>query len=292
MHRIALVVMMAWLSSSVWAAFPLSATDVRGVKVSLSSPPRRIVSLTPANTEILFALGLRGRIVGVTAYCNYPPEAKQLPRVGDVHISVEKVLALRPDLVVVSASASRKAIERLESLRGSHVPLFATDPRDFAGLYRDIRALGHITGQVRQAEALILSIRRRVERVRKFMVSSPAKPRVLYVLQADPLWVAGSANFIDELIHLARAENIARDAGPGYCAYSTEKVIMHDPEIILTTEETASRLPSLPGWSRITAVRRKAIYVLGEEAVRPGPRLVNALERLVKLLHPTSYRKR
>lgn len=285
MNRTAMVVITALLSSPARAASPLSATDARGIKLTLPSPPRRIVSLTPANTEILFALGLRGRIVGVTAFCDYPPEAKQLPRVGDVNISVEKVLALKPDLVVASASASRKAIGRLESLRSTRLPVFATDPNDFAGLYRDIRALGRITGQTHQAEMLVKSMQRRVEKVRKAVGKQAHIPRVLYVLQTNPLWVAGSSNFIDELIRMAGGQNVAGGAGRGYCTYSSEKVIVRDPEVILTTKETAPHLFNLPGWSRVTAVRRKAIYILGEEAVRPGPRLVNALEKLVRLLH-------
>jgi len=272
------------------SASGVSAVDARGKRVTLPALPRRIVSLTPANTEILFALGLKGRIVADTTYCDYPPEAKTLPHVGDSNISIEKVIAQKPDLVVASASASKKAIEQLERLGSRRIPVFAVDPKNMHEVYAAIRSIGQITGQTRQAEQVARSMQARVARVRKAVASARSRPRVLVVVQADPLWVVGSENFMDELIRLAGGENATRDAGPGYHAYSVERVVVRKPDVILIGHESAARIRSKPGWSNLPAVQRNALYAPDPNKFsRPGPRLAEALEELARMLHPQAF---
>jgi iron complex transport system substrate-binding protein len=269
----------------------VSAVDVRGKRVTLPAPPRRIVSLTPGNTEILFALGLKGRIVGVTEYCDYPAEARALPKVGDVNISLEKVIALKPDLIVASASGNRMALERMERMQGSPLPLFVVDPQNLSELYAAIRSLGQITGQQRQADQLVRSMQERVQRVQQRASRAKTKPRVLFVIQEQPLWVVGSGNFMDEIVALAGGQNVTRDAGKGFFAYSLEKVVVRRPEVIIAGRETGLSIRDKAVWRQMPAVRNNAIYTLGPEAARPGPRLVNALEQLASLLHPALFAK-
>ncbi len=269
----------------------VSAVDVRGKRVTLPAPPRRIVSLTPGNTEILFALGLKGRIVGVTEYCDYPAEARALPKVGDVNISLEKVIALKPDLIVASASGNRMALERMERMQGSPLPLFVIDPQNLSELYAAIRSLGKITGQQRQADQLVRSMQERVQRVQQRVSRAKTKPRVLFVIQEQPLWVVGSGNFMDEIIALAGGQNVTHDAGKGFFAYSLEKVVVRRPEVIIAGRETGLSIRDKAVWRQMPAVRNNAIYSLGPEAARPGPRLVNALEQLASLLHPALFAK-
>ncbi len=146
------------VSPSPVKASPLIAKDGRGVEISLSAPPRRIVSLSPGTTEMLFALGLKGRIVADTTYCDYPPEAKDLPHIGDVNTSVEKVIAQKPDLVIASSSANRRAINELESLSSVKMNVFAVDPTNLTETAAALRLLGQITGQNDEAEKLIAGI--------------------------------------------------------------------------------------------------------------------------------------
>jgi iron complex transport system substrate-binding protein len=287
--QIVLVCLLLIVPALELGAQTVSAVDGRGKRVTLPAPPRRIVSLTPGNTEILFALGLKGRIVGVTEYCDYPAEAQQLPKVGDVNISLEKVIALKPDLVVASASGNRMALERMERLRGSPLPLFVVDPQNLAQLYTAIGSLGQITGQQPQAQQLVRSMKARVQRVQERVAQAKAKPRVLFVIQEQPLWVVGSGNFMDELVTLAGGQNVTRDAGKGFFAYSLEKVVVRRPEVIIAGRETGLSIRDRAVWRQMPAVRNNAIYTLGPEAARPGPRLVNALEELASLLHPRLF---
>lgn len=241
---------------------------------------------------MLFALGLKGRIVATTTYCDYPPEAKTLPHVGDVNISIEQVIAQRPDLVVASASASKRAIEQLERLEGRQIPIFAIDPKSFEEVYAALHAIGQITGQTRQAAQLTRRMRARVAQVRRVVARAKSRPRVLVVLQAEPLWVAGSDNFLDELIHQAGGENVTRDVGPGYHPYSAERVVARKPDVILVGHETAARIRHKPGWANLPAVRRNALYSPDPNIFsRPGPRLVDALEWLAQRLHPLLFPK-
>jgi iron complex transport system substrate-binding protein len=268
---------------------PLSVVDARGKRVALRSAPRRIVSLTPANTEILFALGLKGRVVADTAYCDYPPEARSLLHVGDMNISVEKVIAQRPDLVAASRSANRRAVEQLERAR---IPVFTVDPKNLAETYAAIRAIGQITGQAGKAEAVIRQMRSRVAAVRAAVAKDPAKPRVLIILQADPLWVAGSGNFLDELVTLAGGVNVARDAGTGYHTLSPERVALLKPDVIIVPKEDAARVRSRAGWGSLPAVQRNAVYSPDPDLMnRPGPRLAQGLEEIARLLHPGRFQR-
>ncbi len=274
-----------WLCvASAACAQSLSAVDDRGVRVTLPAAPRRIVSLMPANTEILFALGLGGRVVGVTDYCDYPPEVRKLPKVGGMNTSIEKVLALRPDLVVASASGNRKAIEALAAVRGGRVPVFAIDPKTLPTLHAAIRAIGRVTGRADRAEALDQKLQARAAAVAARVKRQPTRPRVLFVLQAEPLWVVGSGNFMDELIAAAGGVNVARGAGQGYRPWTLERVVAANPDVILTTMEGLDRFRGRPGWSAVKAVRSGAVHRLGYEAVRPSPRLVDAIERVERLL--------
>jgi iron complex transport system substrate-binding protein len=274
------------VASYAWGGNPLSAIDARGKRITLPSPPGRIVSLSPGTTEMLFALGLKGRIVADTTYCDYPPEAKTLPKIGDVNTSVEKVIAQKPDLVVASASANRRALEPLERAR---LRVFTVDPKTIAEAYDAYRKLGTITGQTRQADELVKSMKSRVAAVQRAISSERRRPRVLLPVQIDPLMVVGSDNFMDDLVSLAGGVNATRDAGKGWVTFSPERVVLLKPDVIITGKETAPRVRSKPGWRTIPAVRNNAIYSLKSEAARPGPRLADALEELARLLHPASF---
>lgn len=263
-----------------------SGVDGRGVRISLPAPPSRIVSLTPANTEILFALGLGRRIVGVTAWCTFPPEARRIARIGDMHTSIEKVLALRPDLIVGSISANRSAVERLSTLPQTRGRLFAADPQSIDGLVTTISSLGDVTGTAAEARRVTSELRRRVVAARATALRGAERPRVLAVFQSDPLWVAGSMNFIDELITLAGGVNVGAAAGTGFVGFSPERAIASRPDIVLAGAVDAASIRKAPAWRSVPAVRRGAIHpVLADDFARPAPRVADSLDALVALFH-------
>ncbi len=252
----------------------------------LGAPPMRIVSLSPGTTEMLFALDLKGRIVADTTYCDYPPEAKSLPKIGDVNTSIEKVLAQKPDLVVADAVANRRAVEPLEQLR---VPVFTVPQGNVGQTYDALRSLGRATGQTSQAEHLVKAMQARVNAVRVAAERDQKRPRVLAIVQMEPLMVVGGGNFMDDLITLAGGINVGRGAGIGWAAYSPEKVVADQPDVILTGRSEAAQIRARGGWSGIPAVRNGAVYMVRTETVRPGPRMIDAFEEIARLLHPASF---
>lgn len=263
----------------------ISVVDGRGTRVTLKTLPKRIVSLSPGTTEMLYALGLKGRIVADTSYCDFPPEAKSLPHVGDSTISTEKVIAQDPDLVVASGSANRTAIPALERLE---VPIFAVDPTTFQQTYAALRLLGKITGQSQQAEQVIASMATEVKQAQAAIPKNAARPKVLWIVQMDPLIVVGANNFMDELITMAGGDNAGRAAGNGWPSLSPERVIVMRPDVIIAGRQTAPRVKNRAGWGDLPAVAKGRVVTLSaDEAVRPGPRLVLALKQMVNLLHPS-----
>ena len=279
----------AYLACGPMWASPVSATDVRGKRITLPAPPRRIVSLAPSITEILFALNLDGRIVADTTYCTYPPQARSLPHIGDYRTSLEKVVAQRPDLVVASLSANHQAVEGLERLG---VKVFAVDPKTVAETMDAILQIGKITGAEAQARRVVQTMEARISAVKRRVARAKRHPKVLIVLQAQPLWVAGSSNFMDDVVTLAGGINVARDAGPGFKTYSMERVVVDRPDVILASKEDAARLLATPSLASVPAVRSHALYTIDPDLLaRPGPRLVLGVEAVARLLHPGAFRR-
>ncbi len=285
--KLALIILLiAWTAGSVLAA-PISAKDSRGRTITLSSRPKRIVSLSPALTEILFAVNAGPHVVGVTSYCDFPAEAKRVTKIGDFRASVEKVIARKPDLIVASASANAQVIPQLERLR---IPLFAVDTQTVAQVLESIHGVGRITGNERSSNRLMTSMRNRIELVRRTSTKASSRPRVLIVVDASGPWVAGRDNYMDDLVTIAGGMNVARDAGRGWTRHSPERAVVGKPEIILVTDQNVARLRQIPGWSRLPAVLNNRVYAnLPITFVRPGPRIPDALEHVARIIHPDLF---
>jgi iron complex transport system substrate-binding protein len=278
------------------AGFPVTLTDGLGTRVTLSQAPRRIVSLAPAATEALFALGLGPRLRGDTIYCDYPAAARSKPKVGGIdNFSVEKVLGLRPDLVVAMPINPKSA---LASLRRAGVPVFAVDPKHISGVMDALEMLGRITGRVERARALVGRMRQRLDLVQDKLRAVPRsrRPTALLFYQVDPVRVAGGDTFPGDVLERAGGVNLASDVH-GFALYSTEAVVARDPQIILAPSMVGDRLglvrailarKSLQG---VAAVRGKRVYALNADTVdRPGPRIVEGVEEVARLLHPDLFR--
>ena len=265
------------------AAFPVAVTDARGVRVTERAAPRRIVSLTPAVTEMLFALGLGSRVVGDTDYCDFPPAARRVAKIGDVRVNYERVVALRPDLVVGDVVANASAIARLGQVR---LPLFAVRPDTVSGVEQSIGQLGQVTGANHPAHVVVARMEAERRQARALAARDPRRPRVLIVIGTNPLFVAGQKTFLDSLVTEAGGVNAAEIAG--YGALSRETVLAQPPDVILAAPGDQAALRADSALRLLPAVRAgRFIFVSdGNLLNRPGPRVTGGLLQVARGLHP------
>lgn len=268
--------------SGARAGYPMRVKDVRGKEVLIKAKPMRIVSIAPSNTEILYALGLGDRVVGVTRYCDYPAAAKSRPKIGDMNVNAEAVVALRPDLVLAHGCVNSSAINRLEKLG---LTVFAIDPKTLEEVARDIRTIGKITARPKTADRVARSIETAIKEVKQARARKPSR-KVLVVVQSNPLWAAGPKTFVDEMLSIAHAANVSHDASPGFVPFSRELAISRNPDIIITGQRSDIEFFTRnPEWRNVSAVRNKRIYVIDSDLLfRAGPRLAEGLRELAARL--------
>lgn len=276
-------------------AAALTVTDQTGRTVTLAAPPRRIVSLVPGVTEMLFAIGAEERLIGVTDFCDFPAAARRKPRVGSMLApSLETVVALRPDLVVATDSGnSDETRVQLERLR---LPVYLVSPRGVADVFRTMEQLGTLTGQGARAAEAVAGLQRRVRAVVERVAARP-RPRVLYVVWPEPLIVPGRGAAVSELIELAGGASVTADAAEGYPRWSVEAAVAGAPELIVLARHGAGTGPvSRDKWERfagLPAIRTGRLHnVDGDLFHRFGPRVVDALEMLARLVHPEAFAQR
>jgi len=269
--------------------FPATITDDASNTVTVKAAPQRIVSLAPANTETLFALGLGDKVVGVTSYDDYPPEVAKIAKVGDFQgPNVEAVAAAKPDLVLATSGVQADVVKKLEALGATVVVI---DPQTLEGVYTDIQRVGTITGTSPAAEGLVAQMKAKVASVQKAVASEPKVSAFIEIGQ-NPLYTAGTGTLMDELVTLAGGTNVV--AQPGYVSYSAEQLIKDDPQVYMATKGSSSDPASIakrPGYDKIAAVKDGRIVILDDSIVsRPGPRIVDGLEAVAKALHPNAFR--
>jgi len=287
----ALALVLLLLPGSAWA---LSVVDQTGRTLTLSAPPRRIVSLVPSVTEVLYAIGAEDLLVGVTDFCDYPPEAKRKPHVGGMlSPNLETLVTLKPDLVVATRSGNTE--ETFDQLKRLGIPVYLADPTTVSDVLRLVSNLGELTGHRDGAAAVDKDIERRIEAVRDRVAGRPL-PRVLYVLWPEPVIVPGRGALVSELIALAGGDSVTADGADGYPRYSLEAAVARAPQVIILADrgtgldtlarEKWGRLRSLP------AVKAERLFsVDGNLMHHYGPRVVDGLELLARLIHPEAFKK-
>jgi len=274
------------------AAFPTTVTDFQNRSVTLPKRPERIVSIGPSITEFLFALGAGARVVGADDFSDEPAAAKQLEKVGGIKVNFEKVVSLKPDLVL-SVKFSDGTIEKLAS---AGLLVLVVDPQSAGDVARTAILLGRAVGS--DGETMARDIQKRIDDVRAKTSAAATKPRIYHEIDAsDPnkIFTVGPGSYIHDLIEIAGGQNIAARATSAYPQLSAEEILRSDPEIIVLAAADYSAKPeqvaARTGWSAISAVKNKRIVTIAPNLInRPGPRVGEAAEAYAKLVHPELFR--
>lgn len=274
------------------ASFPITVTDDLGREVTIEDIPSRIISMTPNTTEILFALNLEQQIVGVTDFCNYPEAALKKDSIGGIDAGLEPVLALEPDLVVSTTMNTKEVIERLMALGYTVIVL---DTKRFEEIFPAIALIGEATGQKQEAQSLLEELKSRKEALEERLKEAQETPLVFYEVWDDPFMSVNKNTFVGQLITMAGGENLTHDAPSEYPIVSLETIIDRDPNVyILPTGhgliQSTENITSRTGFKLIDAVKNNRIFFVDQDIIlRPGPRIIDGLEKLAQAIHPQLF---
>jgi iron complex transport system substrate-binding protein len=265
-------------------------TDEIGREVKIPHTTKRIISLAPSITEILFDLGLNEEIAGVTEFCDYPEAVLSKPRIGGfVNPDIEKIVSLKPDLIIATRDGNRwETIHRLKDLGFS---VYVVNPKGFDGVMRTIQNIGEVVVKQDESRRIIRNMLARKENIVRLTQSLP-KPKVFFQVGNTPVITVGRGTLADDLIRLAGGRSISENESVNYPLYSIETVISKAPEIIIMSSMESKRdylnlIKWWQNWNSIPAVKKNAIYVVDSNLVdRPAPRIVEGLEALAKMIRP------
>jgi iron complex transport system substrate-binding protein len=245
---------------------------------------QRIISGMPSITEMLFALELDDRIVGVTTNCNYPPEALKKEKVGGFFLNLEKIVSLKPDLIVMLEDAQKRDIQKLKDFG---LPVYTVNPNTVIEVMGTLVELGEVTGTEKKAGAVVEEMKRRILAVES-KVKDLSQNKVLVIVGYQPLIVVGGESFIDDVLRCAQAENIAGQAKAAYPQYSFEKLLDNNPDYIIIPEGVVERkeIEADSRWQSLEAVKNGQILFINADVLsRPGPRVVEAIEEIAEFIH-------
>jgi iron complex transport system substrate-binding protein len=280
-------------SPSPSPSFPVTLTDDDGQQVTIAEQPRRIVTFAPANTEIVYALGLGAELVGVSgSFDDYPPEAASLPKVsgaGGVAPDVEKVVSLHPDVLLATAGGE----DWKGRLRKLGITVFSVNATSFADLLHDILAIGTVTGAEARATSLTDGMLQTADQIHAKVTADPAVS-CFYEVYDPPLYTVGPGSFIYDLLVQAGCTPVTSSATSAYPQWSVEKLVAEQPQVYLldsdSSAHTVEQLAKRAGFSALSAVTGGRVAVIDSDLVsRPGPRVVQGIEELAKALHPDAF---
>lgn len=273
--------------------YPMTLTDSYDRKVTLQKEPARIISLVPSHTEILFSIGVDSKIVGVTNFCDYPAEAKAKEKVGGFsNPSVEKIVALKPDLVF-AGDLHKNIVEQIEKLG---IPVLALSARSVKAVPDLIALIGRAAGAEQKAAQVAEDISSRIDAVtlKTNAIEDKQKPAVYYELWHDPPTSVGPGSFLHDLIELAGGKSIAADTKSAYPKMSAEVIIQRNPDIILYahSKQRAEQIAQRPGFKDVSAVKSGRVILFDDENIfmRAGPRIADALEQMARVMHPSIFK--
>lgn len=287
---ILLALLLAAAAPAASAAPFATVTDSFGYTIDIPAQPERIISLAPTNTEILFALGLGSKVIGVTEYCNYPAETADIEKVGGFStVNIEKVVALNPDVVFASDGNTKDVVDHLKTLGLTVVTI--KDPASLAETYGDIQLIGSAAGATAAAETLVADIQKQVTAV-KTQTAGLTQPSVVHIVWHDPIMVSAGQTFQDEMITTAGGTNAFANE-TGWATISLERFLTVNPDIILVSgnhgSENVSRdnIINDPRFSSVNAVKNGQVIVMDTDLLsRAGPRIGTAIEQIAAAIHP------
>jgi len=275
-----------------WINVPAAATfkDALGRVVTLKVPPKRIVSMAPNLTEILYYLGLGNRVVGVTQFSYYPPEAAQKPKIGSyINLNVEKIISLNPDLAIGTADGNKESVVKLLGQAG--IPVYIVNPRKVRDVISTIAALGELCGIKEKAKDLSSCLGKQVDYISK-RTTGLRQPLVFLQINVKPIMTVNRNTFHHDVIRLAGGENMSQDESVTYPRISVEEVIKRNPAIIIISSmERGGRFEKARQgwfkWSVIQAVKERRVHLVDSDLLdRPSPRIIEGLEVMARLIHP------
>lgn len=274
---------------------PMQFIDEVGRPVVFSFPPKRIVSLAPNITEILFGLGLDEEIVGVSIHCNFPQKARSRPKVGSyINIDFERIISLHPDLIIgTGAGNTREMVDRLEKLG---FPTFVIFPKNFQDILKSIEHMGEIVDRKKEALMIIDGMKKRSQKVVHLIQGLP-RPKVFIQIGDAPIVTVGKGSFADDLIRLAGGENIAGNETERYPRLGMEEILKRSPEIIIISSmnpkgDYQRMIQHWRNWKSLPAVKNDRIHLIDSDLIdRPSPRIIEGLEELARKFHPDQFKE-
>ena len=273
----------------------LTLPDGMGGEISLARAAGRVISMAPSNTEVLFAVGAGPQVVAREDFSNFPEEAKALPSVGGNmgQYNLEQMLSLKPDLVLASPLTAPEVLQGMKDLK---LPvLVVPNPKTLDEMYANLELVGKATGHADQAAQLAADLKAREKKILEVVSKATSKPLVFYELDAtEPSkpWTSGPGTFVDLLVSMAGGQNLGAELTGEWAQISQEELIVKDPDIILLGDSlyggiTPEQVAARPGWGGIKAVKANQVYTFNDDLVsRPGPRMVDGLAELARVLHP------
>lgn len=276
------------------AAFPVTVKDGLGEDVTIKAEPKKIVSLIPSNTEIAYALGLGDKIVGVSDFDNYPEDVKTKTKIGGMEFNVEKIISLKPDLVLAHASSAHNSRDGLEQLKDAGITvLVVNDAKSFDDVYASIELIGKATGASDKAKQVIDEMKEKLAQIQEKAKQIPADKQANVWIEVSPppqLYTAGKGTFMDEMLQVISAKNVAGSL-EGWPMVTEEKAVAYKPDVIITTYGGAKQVFARAAWKDVPAVKNKRVYDVNTDLVsRPGPRLVEGVEELAKAVYPDVFK--
>jgi iron complex transport system substrate-binding protein len=287
------------LSTLLWTSVSLPGAltfkDEVGREVTLPFPPKRIVSLAPNITEILFSLGLDEEIVGVSLHCNFPEQTKKKIQVGSyINLDFEKITSLKPDLIIATgAGNTRDMVDRLGKLGFQTYVIY---PKNFEDILRSIAHIGQVVNREREARRIIEGMRKRSQRVIELTKDLP-RPKVFIQIGDAPMVTVGKGSFADDLIRLAGGENIAGKEKEVYPRFGMEEILKRSPEVIVISSmnpkgDYQKIFQEWTRWKTLPAVKNGRLHLIDSDLLdRPSPRIIDGLEELARVLHPEKFKK-
>lgn len=289
------------VSKSEQATFPMTVKDATNKEISFKEAPKKIVSLIPSNTEILFSIGEGKDVIGVTDFDNYPKEVKTIEKVGgsnaDMTYNVEKIISLKPDLVLAHESGLGISADGLEQLKQAGINVFVVkNAATINDVYDTILQVGEITGKTEQSKKVISDMKTKLDEISKKTAKASTNPKVWLEISGPPeIYTAGKGTFLNEMISIIHAKNIA-ESEKGWVQYSEESAIKANPDVILTTygdfvPNLEKTVMARKNWQTVSAIKNKRVYDINADTTsRPGPRLAEGVEAIAKAVYPELFK--